>query len=393
MRLFALLIVWFFLLSISVSSAHATVFINEFCPKCDPEWVELYNDSSDETVNLSGWEIQDGNTQSSDDLTLTGEILPHGFATFDHLKGWLNDSSPGDTVKFYDSKNNLIDSYTYTTTTSDKTYSRQPDGSGAFALTDPTKNTNNQTPPTSTPTPSPTESSTPTATSTPTEIPTPTLAKTIYKINKPKDSNGQLISSVKIYVDNLYTHHEDDEILGFCDGCFCDDAKSIQCGYGEHTIKLTKADYSDWSELRNFIQGASYEITPILTKISSEPTTTSTPTPQAKPDLAPPDTLSPTSTPTPSLTVTVTETATPSASPTPLDEFDILGSSDSASQIIPESKDGLLGNTPFFGVAAATVGLLSLAFWRLRKLSKPAKIKSQIWKESTSPVLPKKPKL
>jgi len=243
--------------------------------------------------------------------------------------------------------------------------------------------------PTPTPIPSPTESSTPTATSTPTETltqtPTPTPAKSIYKINKSKDQNNQLISSVKIYVDNLYTHHEDDEIMEFCDGCFCDDAKTIQCGYGEHTIKLTKTEYSDWSELRNFIQGASYEITPILTKISSEPTTTGTSTP--------------TPTPTPSLAVSIT--TTPTASPSPPDEFDVLGSSDSAlppdspptpTQIIPENEDSFVGTTTLFGATAATIVLLSLAFWRLRKLSKPAKIKPQIWKESTSPVLPKKPK-
>lgn len=374
MRFLALLIVWFFLLLISASSAHAAVFINEFCPKCDPEWVELYNDS-DETVNLSGWKIQDDNVQSSDDLTLTGEILPHGFTTFDHPKGWLNDSSPGDTVKFYDSQNNLIDSHTYTSTTSDKTYSRQPDGSGAFALTDPTKNTNNQTPPS--PTPTPTEASTPTPTPTPTQTPTstPTPAKSIYKINKPKDQNGQLISSVKIYVDNLYTHHEDDETLEFCDGCFCDDAKIIQCGYGEHTIKLTKTEYSDWSELRNFIQGASYEITPILTKISSEPTTASTPTPTL--------TSTPTPTPTTSPTLTPTLPEDPQAepdlasldTPLPLDEFDVLGSSDSAPPSISENQVNLRDTSIFFGVAVATVGLLALAFWRLRKLTVSAKMK------------------
>lgn len=381
MRLLALLIVWSFLFLVSASSVQAAVFINEFCPKCDPEWVELYNDSSSETVNLFGWEIQDGNTQSSDDLTLTGEILPHGFATFDHLKGWLNDSSPGDTVKFHDSQNNLIDSYTYTTTTSDKTYSRQPDGSGTFALTDPTKNTNNQIPPTSiqtptpTPTPSPTESLTPTATPTPTETPTPTPAKSIYKINKPKDSNNQLISSVKIYVDNLYTHHEDDETLEFCDGCFCDDAKIIQCGYGEHTIKLTKTEYSDWSELRNFLHGASYEITPILTKISSEPTTTSTPIPTL--------TSTPTPTPTTSPTLTPTPTEAPQAepdlasldTPLPLDEFNVLGSSDSAPPSIPENQANLKDTSTIFGVAVAIIGLLALALWRLRKLTVSAKMK------------------
>ncbi len=142
---------------------------------------------------------------------------------------------------------------------------------------------------TSTPTQSPTE--TPTSTPTPTLTPTasPTPAKSTYKINKPKDENNQEISSVKIYIDNLYTHHLDDEILEFCDTCFCDDAKTIPCGFGQHTIKLSKSGFSDWSELQTFIQNTTFEITPILTSLpQSTPTptvsiaTTNTPTPTSK---------------------------------------------------------------------------------------------------------------
>ena len=145
--------------------------------------------------------------------------------------------------------------------------------------------------PSSTPTQSPTES--PAATVTPTSTPTPTAsptpAKSTYKINKPKDENNQEISSVKIYIDNLYTHHLDDEILEFCDTCFCDDAKTIPCGFGQHTIKLSKSGFSDWSELQTFIQNTTFEITPILTSLpQSTPTptvsiaTTNTPTPTSK---------------------------------------------------------------------------------------------------------------
>lgn len=110
------------------------------------------------------------------------------------------------------------------------------------------------------------------------------------------------------------------------------------------------------------------------------PTPTSTPTPTATPS----PTSTPTSTPTLSPTATITKAVTPSVSPTPLDEFDVLGSSDSASipdssptpsQTTPENQTNSMSPASFFGIAAATIGLLSLAFWRLRKLTKPAKIK------------------
>ena len=169
----------------SASRANALVVINEFCPNCDPEWIELYNDS-ESSVDLSGWEIQDGNTKSTDDLTISGEIPPKGMVVYEHPKGWLNDSN--DTVNLYDNTNSTspVDSYSYTSTEADKTYSRIPDGFGDFVLTTPTKGGFNQpivsTEPVATTSPTPTTSPTQTITVSPTQTitssPTPTSHKT-----------------------------------------------------------------------------------------------------------------------------------------------------------------------------------------------------------------------
>ena len=150
----------------------AQITINEFSAKTDPEWVEVYN-SSTESADLEGWEISDGNSISSDDLTISGIIPPNGFLVFSRPKGWLNDS--GDTINLYDNSTpsgSLIDSFTYNSSTEGKTTSRIPDGSGDFIYqTNPTKEEINQAPPT--PTSTPTSTSTPTVTATPTPSPSP----------------------------------------------------------------------------------------------------------------------------------------------------------------------------------------------------------------------------
>ena len=185
MRQTLLVVVILMLIASSVSRANAIVIINEFCPNCDPEWVELYNDS-EISIDLSGWEIQDGNTKSTDDLTISGEIPAQGMAVYEHPKGWLNDSS--DTINLYDNTNNTspVDSYSYTSTEADKTYSRIPDGFGDFIITDPTKGGFNQpevtAEPTATISSSPTLSPTQVITTSPTQTiatsPTPTMYKT-----------------------------------------------------------------------------------------------------------------------------------------------------------------------------------------------------------------------
>jgi hypothetical protein len=174
------------LITSSVSRANALVVINEFCPNCDPEWVELYNDS-EISIDLSGWEIQDGNTKSTDDLTISGEIPAQGMAVYEHPKGWLNDSS--DTINLYDNTNNPspIDSYSYTSTEADKAYSRIPDGFGDFVITDPTKGGFNQpeitAEPTATISSSPTLSPTQVIATSPTQTITTSPTPTVYKTN------------------------------------------------------------------------------------------------------------------------------------------------------------------------------------------------------------------
>lgn len=138
------------------------------------------------------------------------------------------------------------------------------------------------------PAPTSTPSTPPTITSFPTFTPAP-IQKAVYKINKVKDENGTELTSVKIYVDNVYTHHEDAETLTFCDGCHCDNDNSIDCGFGEHTIKLQKDGYPDWSERKTFSSGNNFEVNPIMSKINptstSAPVPTSTPLPSSTPKL------------------------------------------------------------------------------------------------------------
>jgi hypothetical protein len=181
-------------------------------------------------LDIAGWEIQDGNNISSDDLTLstinssTGTtIIPkHGFLAFEHPSGWLNDSPTSgvsDTVKLYDANNILKDSYSYGVTSIDKTYSRIPDGTGDFvANTSPTENSANQplptpTPtlgPTSTPTPSPTHAPTPT----PTLKPTPTSTPKPTPTSTPKITPTPTISTTSIVQTQESTMEGQPNILG-----------------------------------------------------------------------------------------------------------------------------------------------------------------------------------
>lgn len=122
--------------------------------------------------------------------------------------------------------------------------------------------------PTSTPT------NIPVPTNTPAPTPTPAPQKATYKINKVKDSGGNTVTNVKIYVDGLYIHHYAPEELTFCDGCKCD--TDVDCSFGQHTIKLEKSGYQDWSETKMISAGASYEVNPVMNKLIS--TLTATPT-------------------------------------------------------------------------------------------------------------------
>ena len=86
------------------------VVINEFVS--DPsdgkeEFVELYNNTGN-TIDLNGWWIEDGSEAKT---TLSGNILPYGFALITKIKGNLNNS--GDDIRLFDVGEQLIDQVVY----------------------------------------------------------------------------------------------------------------------------------------------------------------------------------------------------------------------------------------------------------------------------------------
>jgi hypothetical protein len=107
-------------------------------------------------------------------------------------------------------------------------------------------------------------------------FPSKILAQTsaTYKINEVKNNDSIVLSVVKIYVDDVYLHHYAPQTITFCDGCKCD--TYVDCGFGEHRIKLEKAGYLDWLETKTFNAGDSFEVNPIM--LMSSPTPTNTPT-------------------------------------------------------------------------------------------------------------------
>lgn len=131
------------------------VVLNEFLPnpegdesgpKPNGEWVELYNNGS-ESINVSGWHLYDA---LDHDLPITSSNTDTGGTTI-ASHGWLvvyrdgdgdfSLNNDGDTVKLYDGNipsANLLDSYSYSSTTEGKTYARVPDGTGGWVDPVPT---------------------------------------------------------------------------------------------------------------------------------------------------------------------------------------------------------------------------------------------------------------
>ncbi|HUS51994.1 MAG TPA: hypothetical protein VMX77_00845, partial [Candidatus Bathyarchaeia archaeon] len=125
--------------------------------------------------------------------------------------------------------------------------------------------------------------STPTSflTLTPTNPTDSSQEKATYKINEVKDGEGNLLGSVKVYLDGVYLHHYAPETLTFCDSC--QDENGVDCGFGTHTVKLEKSDYQDWSETKTFDPGDSHEANPVMEKISLPSESLSTPIVKASP--------------------------------------------------------------------------------------------------------------
>lgn len=266
---------------ISSSSISAQIFINEILPnpsEGNNEWVELYNNSS-EAVDVSAWILVDAAGHQWG-LTEVGSVAASGYAIFTYFgDGWLNNG--GDSL-FLKNGDALIDSYTYTISISeDVSFGRYPDGASDWQVLNMV---------------SPGEANAfflPSTTPLPSLVPILTLVATPVtengkcRIGEVKNQMGETLSSVKIYIDDVYISHYAPEEIIFCSGCKCSET---DCDFGNHKIKLTKAGYLDWSENRTINSGDNLEINAVMVVVS--------PTPIADKSTSIPPTLTPTQIPT-----------------------------------------------------------------------------------------------
>ncbi len=149
----------------------AQVVINEVManPGTGNDWVELKN-ISDQTVNLSGWSIEDSNSLLTAVPSLSTQILAPSEYLVLEVSNRLNNT--GDQVKLKNPANTLTDSFTFTQTTLDQSWARIADGVGEFAAAVASRGSANQS--AIVPTPSPSPSTAPSLSPTPSPSPNPT---------------------------------------------------------------------------------------------------------------------------------------------------------------------------------------------------------------------------
>ncbi len=314
-------------------TVRAQVVINEFSSNSNPEWVELYNVGPTD-INLTGWKLVD---EANHIENLSGVIPGNGFFVFERLQGWLNNSG-GDAINLKDASDDLINSVIYGhsgdavgTPDADKSTGRIPGASDVWQMNLTWTIGSGNFKPTPTPSPNPTQ----------------TPSKAIYKINKPEDGAGSELTSVQIYVDGHYIHHEDDEILEFYPGNEC--YLGISCDFGIHIISLRKDNYTSWEDTRDLLNGMNMEVNPVLNK-----QVTISPTPSPSP--IPPKTPAP----TPTRSTTPVATQTPSSTPINITESTVLGEGVTVSSPqAPEPAQNLTEN-PKVKFPLAAVGLVIL---------------------------------
>ncbi|MEK7188481.1 MAG: lamin tail domain-containing protein, partial [Patescibacteria group bacterium] len=164
--------------------------INEFLPNSSQEWVEFYN-SGTSTEDLSNYYFDDDTNFGSDSgssakVALFGLLQSLATCYLD-LNTFLNNNGDSPTLFLIDGA--IKDTYIYSSTLSDKSYSRMPDGGNWQTNVDPTKSVvkcsdSAPTPP-PTPTPNPTQTPTPKTTPSPTTKPTSTPLKTLTPTPSP----------------------------------------------------------------------------------------------------------------------------------------------------------------------------------------------------------------
>lgn len=257
----------------------AAVVINEIHPH--EEWVELYNPDGDDLSSCTLFLHKDNETRNTQKIELTEGHEDETFLVigdFPTSTGWLANTG-GDTVELvcsdFGDKAAYGDNGSLSLPGSGKSLARVPDGSDNWSILEqPTKGASNGDQPAGLPSPSSQVGPSPSSESS---------SEAELTISRAKDENGNDLYQVKIYIDGQYIHKVDNEVLYFCNDCFCDREKQVSCGFGEHTISLEKTGYESWSETNTFSGGNSFEANPVLKAIEEgedEETSSSSPSPQ-----------------------------------------------------------------------------------------------------------------
>lgn len=161
----------------------AQIVLNELFPNPtgpsseESEFIELYNLGS-ESISLNGFVLEDkaGKKFIMTDVT----IAPHSYYVLTKAESGIALNNATETVSLKDPSGVLINTFSYTSTVNDKSFSRIPDGIGDFKEnTNPTKSEANAPPPEPTALPpEPTPLPSPTLTPKPTVLPTQTAFPT-----------------------------------------------------------------------------------------------------------------------------------------------------------------------------------------------------------------------
>ena len=176
------MLAWF--ASVQSASADGSVVINEISPgdaNGASSWVELYNSSTDTSVDLGYWQLDTGSEETDDSyyIPINTSILPGGYLVFERSMTGLAIVQSG-TLRLHaldpDSfEHALVDQIDYAISDDGAGLARVPDGSENWVVISTlTKGTSNPTPtPTPTPTPIPIPSPTPIPIPSPSPIPIP----------------------------------------------------------------------------------------------------------------------------------------------------------------------------------------------------------------------------
>lgn len=196
--IFVFLLLIYFKFSVVPIFSDTEVFINEFNPTSNPEWVEFYNPNS---LNLQTYFIDDDLDFDKDDKNsskkeLTDLVIDNPLYPFIKLNNFLNND--GDYVVLFNNERSVIDSYQFTSNPGDKVIGRIVDGTGNFELlSSSTKGSSNSIIALS-PTPTPPAVPTPTQIIPPTPTPT-NPAATLTPTPTPISYNNIYLSEFMAY--------------------------------------------------------------------------------------------------------------------------------------------------------------------------------------------------